>query len=343
VPAAIVPELAFAASCAAALALTPLAIRVARRTGFYDRPAGYKAHARPTPYLGGAAVVAATLLGATVFPQRLGSLGAIAALAAALWALGTLDDRRGLAPGTRLAVEALAGAGLYAAGVGWPAFGSEVANLLLTVVFTVGVVNACNLMDNSDGACAGTAGAAAVVLGLAAAIGGDPALAALAFALAGACAGFLPYNLASPSRVFLGDGGSMPVGLLLAAVIMSLPGAGALGFALLPVAVVLAGLPAFDTALVIVSRRRRGVTVLLGGNDHLAHRLRARLGSARRAAGALAAAQALLVGAGAALASLAAPAAAVGSIALIGAGVVAIVLLEHPEWLPVPVAGEQSA
>lgn len=330
------PELALPLALVAALLLTPAAIALAGRLGFYDRPAGYKAHARPTPYLGGAAVLAATLLAAAAFPQRLGSLGAIAALATALWALGTLDDARGLGPGARLGVEALAGAGLYAAGAGWPAFGSDAANFALTVVFTVGLVNACNLMDNSDGACAATAGAAAGALGVAAALGGDPALAALAFALAGACAGFLPYNLASPSRIFLGDGGSMPIGLLLAAAVMSLPGAGGLGFALLPVAVVLAGLPALDTALVIASRRRRGVPVMTGGNDHLAHRLRARLGCARRAAGALAVAQALLVGAGAALAALPAPAAAVGSIALIGAGIVAIALLEHPEWAASP-------
>lgn len=342
-PASSPPEIAFLLAGAGSLALTPVAISLARRLGFYDRPAGYKAHASPTPYLGGAAVVAATLLAAAAFPDRLASLGAIAALVAALWALGTLDDARGLGPGTRLAVEALAGAGLYAAGVGWPAFGSEAANLALTIVFTVGVVNACNLMDNSDGACAATAAAAAVALGAGIAAGGDRALAALTFSLAGACAGFLRHNLASPSRIFLGDGGSMPVGLLLAAAVMSLPGAGGLGFALLPVAVVLAGLPAFDTALVIVSRRRRGAPVLSGGNDHLAHRLRAWLGSSRRAAAALAAGQLLVVGAGVVLAALPAVPATLGSIALICAAVAAIALLELPGWSPAPVAGEQSA
>ncbi len=189
-------------------------------------------------------------------------------------------------------------------------------------------------MDNMDGATGSVALVSAAILGLLAAAHGDPALGAIALALAGACAGFLPFNLASPSRVFLGDGGSMPIGFVVAATIMALPASGRLGWALIPLAVVLVGLPALDTALVIVSRKRRGAGVFTGGRDHLTHRLRARLGSSRRVAMALATGQAFLCGAGAVLFEFEGSIAVAGSLILILAGVVVVALLESPEWAP---------
>ncbi len=337
-------ELAFLVAFAASLLLTPLAIAVARRTAFYDRPAGYKGHLRPTPYLGGAAVVAAVLLSAALFGRAATAFWPIAAGALVLWALGTVDDRYGLGPLPRLAIEVTAGGALFAAGIGWSVFESEALNLGFTVMFVTGVVNAYNLMDNMDGATGTVALVSGAALGLLAALNGNAALAAIALALAGACAGFLPFNLASPSRIFLGDGGSMPIGFILAATIMALPGGGHLGWALIPLAVVLVGLPALDTALVIVSRHRRGAGLFTGGRDHLTHRLRTRLGSARRVALALATGQAFVVGAGAILYEFVPSIAMAGSLTLIGAGVVVVALLESPEWAPAPVAtGEQSA
>ena len=90
-------------------------------------------------------------------------------------------------------------------------------------------------------------------------IEGDIALAILVFGLAGACVGFLPYNLASPARIFLGDGGSLPIGFVVAASIMALPLGAEMGLEHLLVGVLLAGLPVLDTALVSVSRRRAGL------------------------------------------------------------------------------------
>lgn len=327
-------ELAFAVAFAAALLLTPAAIVLARRTGFYDHPVGYKGHLDPTPYLGGTAVVAALLVSAVLFGRIATAFWPIVAGALVLWALGTVDDRYGLGPLQRLAIEVAAGAALFAAGVGWSVFSSDALNLALTVVFVAGVVNAYNLMDNMDGATGTVALISAGVIGLLAAAHGNAGLGAIDLALAGACAGFLPFNLASPSRIFLGDGGSVPIGFVIAATIMALPQSGRLGLALIPLAVVLVGLPALDTALVIVSRRRRGVGVFTGGRDHLTHRLRARLGSARRVAMALATGQAFLCGAGAVLFEFAPSIAMAGSLTLIVAGIAVVALLESPEWAP---------
>jgi UDP-GlcNAc:undecaprenyl-phosphate GlcNAc-1-phosphate transferase len=335
-------ELAFLVACAASLLLTPAAIVLARRTGFLDRPVGYKGHLRPTPYLGGTAVVAALLVSAALFGRAATAFWPIAVGALALWALGTVDDRYGLGPLTRLAIEVAAGGALFAAGIGWSIFASEALNLGLTVVFVAGVVNAFNLMDNMDGATGTVALVSGAVLGLLAAAKGNAALGAIALALSGACAGFLRYNLASPSRIFLGDGGSVPIGFTVAATIMALPDGWHLGLALIPLAVVLVGLPALDTALVIVSRRRRGVGVFVGGRDHLTHRLRGRLGSPRRVALALAGGQGFLCGAGAILFECDRSIAMVGSLTLILAGIAVVALLESPEWAPAPAATETS-
>src|SRR5205085_10468953 len=105
---------------------------------------------------------------------------------------------------------------------------------------------------------------------------------------------FLPRNLARPARIFLGDGGSMPVGFVIAAGAIAATDANSLHAAALLGGAMLAGLPILDTALVTISRRRAGVTLLTGGRDHLTHRLLTRLGTPRRVALALAIAQALL-------------------------------------------------
>jgi UDP-GlcNAc:undecaprenyl-phosphate GlcNAc-1-phosphate transferase len=327
-------ELAFAAACGATLLLTPLAIRIARFTGFYDHPVGYKGHRRPTPYLGGAAVVAGLLVAGVPFGRGAAPFWPIAAGALALFALGTIDDRYPLGPLTRLIVEVAVAAALFGTGTGWSLFSSETLNLAFSIVFVVGVVNAYNLMDNMDGATGTVAAVSGAGLGMLAADRGSPELGALALALSGACVGFLPFNLASPSRIFLGDGGSMPIGFVLAATIMALPGGDRLGWVLVPVAVVLVGLPALDTALVVVSRLRRDAGVFTGGRDHLTHRLRAKLGSARRVALVLGTSQAVICTAGSAMFGLRYYVAALGSIALILLGIAVVVMLESPEWAP---------
>jgi UDP-GlcNAc:undecaprenyl-phosphate GlcNAc-1-phosphate transferase len=328
--------LAFVVALAATLALTPLAIRLAGRTGFYDHPVGYKGHDAPTPYLGGLAVIGGMLLAALLFGRGSSHLAPIAIGAAVLLGVGTIDDRYALTPLTRLAIEVAVAGLLFAGGVKWVLFGSEALNFAVTAVFVLGVVNAFNLMDNMDGACGSIAGVSSAVLGVLALAQGSPETAAIAFALAGACLGFLRYNLASPARIFLGDGGSMPVGFAVAALIMAMPGTRHLGWAFVPVAVVLVGLPALDTTLVVISRLRRGAGIFTGGRDHLTHRLRAKLGTARRVAAVLAASQVFFVGIGAVLVTFDESVAGFVAMLLILAGIAVVAFLESPEWAPAP-------
>ena len=263
------------------------------RTGFLDRPQGYKGHALPTPYLGGAAL-AGGVVAATMASGAASNNGVLLGCALLLWALGTLDDRRNLSPVTRVVAEAGVGLVLWGTGHGWDVLGSAPADAALTVLWIVGIVNAFNLMDNMNGAaatCAAVSAAGAAGLAL---LGGHVALAALCATIAGASVGFLPHNLARPSAIFMGDGGSMLLGALVAGIVMSAASAGnANALALVPGGLVV-GLAIFDTTLVSISRRRGGRPLLSGGRDHLTHRLALRLGSTRRVPVALAVGQAVL-------------------------------------------------
>jgi len=160
-------------------------------------------------------------------------------------------------------------------------------------------------------------------------------VAVLAVALAGACLGFLRYNLAAPARIFLGDGGSMPIGFLVAGLIMALPLGEQAGAHRLVAAVLLAGLPILDTTLVMISRQRAGVSFLQGGRDHLSHRLRSRLPSARAVALVLAAGQLVLCLLALGVAGLGDASIVLAWTILLSTAAAAVALLESTAWAPV--------
>jgi UDP-GlcNAc:undecaprenyl-phosphate GlcNAc-1-phosphate transferase len=275
---------------------TPFAIVAARRFAFYDRPRGYKGHAAPTPYLGGAAVMLAyaiaLLVGAGESTRTLPLLAGVAILLV----VGTIDDRRTVPPLVRVAVEFGLGMLLAGAGIGWDLGAGYAVDAVVNGIWVVAVVNAFNLFDNMDGAASTMAvvvAGAACVLGL---VAGNAWVAVGSAALCGACLGFLPHNLASPARIFLGDGGSMPLGFAVAALVAGAAHSAEPSLLALFVGFMLVGIPALDTCLVIVSRRRRGISILTGGQDHLTHRTRTRMGTAGRVVLVLGSTQAVVSG-----------------------------------------------
>jgi UDP-GlcNAc:undecaprenyl-phosphate GlcNAc-1-phosphate transferase len=327
-----------ATAAAGALLATPIAIAIAHRTNFYDHPRGYRKHSAPTPLLGGAAVLAGFLIGALVVGAMSGTLLVLLGCAVGMWALGTVDDRAAVAPKWRLLAEAAAAVALVAAGLGWKTSGGDALDYVLTLGWIVAIVNGFNLMDNLDGACGTVGCVSALGIGTLAAIDGQATLAGLAFALAGACAVFLRWNLAAPAKVFLGDGGSMLVGFLVAALAMAIGPGMRVGGGSLLAAAMFAGLPILDTTLVSVSRKRRRVPLVTGGRDHLSHRLLARLGSPRVVAITLALVQGVLCAVaivGVRLGIVAIAAFAASAIVL---GVIAIAVLDSLGWRPAGIA-----
>jgi UDP-GlcNAc:undecaprenyl-phosphate GlcNAc-1-phosphate transferase len=329
-------EVAVAFLLAAALtAVTvPAAIAVAARTGFLDAPAGYKAHHRPTPYLGGAAVFLAAIVPVLLLGE-LDRYWPLLVAALGLAAVGTVDDRLNLSPFLRVGTEIAAAWLLWSQDLGWSFLDSGLLNFLLTAFWVTGIVNAYNLMDNLDGAASSVAAVSSAGVVALAAIGGDTALALILAALCGALLGFLRFNLAGPARIFLGDGGSMMIGLMIAGGLMAAPMGELSGWPAVLAAGLVVGLPAFDTAMVVVSRRRRGAQVFSGATDHTTHRLLPLLKTPRAVAAVLAAMQA-------ALCLLAIEATRLGTEAAIAlacvaalAGLLTVATVDGPRWSPI--------
>jgi UDP-GlcNAc:undecaprenyl-phosphate GlcNAc-1-phosphate transferase len=317
------------------LAWTPLAARLAWRIAFLDRPAHYKRHSSPTPYLGGTAVMLAFLPIALAQSGRTGGYAPIILGATLLWVVGTVDDWRFVRPVTRLCIEALLAAWLWAAGLGWSITDLAVIDLPLTIFWVVGCVNSFNLLDNMDGAAASMAAAASAGIAVAASLNDHALVAAAAAGLCGACAGFLLFNLSRPAaKIFLGDGGSMPVGFIVAALLMSAVETPHETPAAVLVAGMLVGIPILDTALVLVSRTRRRISIATGGRDHLTHRLLSRLRTPRSVV-------AVMVAWQAALSTVALVSEELGEAQIVAATLayalllaLAITRLESPTWNP---------
>lgn len=259
---------------AVTVASVPIAIRVAGALDLLDRPTGWKSHVSATPYLGGLAVVVGTSIGVLAFSRQPGQALVLVTGTLILTALGTVDDRCLLPAAPRVAFEVLVGIVVWEADLGWSQFGTDVANLAMTVAWVVAVINAINLLDLMDG----VAGAVTAACGLSSVgvllVAGESDLALAGAALAGGCIGFLRSNAAVPSRIFLGDGGSMPLGFMVAVLAIN-SGPASTGFIdalLVPAALVL--VPMVDMAIRIVVRLRRRVSILTGGPDSTANALR---------------------------------------------------------------------
>jgi UDP-GlcNAc:undecaprenyl-phosphate GlcNAc-1-phosphate transferase len=262
-------------SCAIVAASTPLLRRFALAKGVVDHPGGHKSHSVPVPYLGGLAIMAGAVVAQVAVgggvPNR---TAAILIAAVMLGLVGVVDDRRNLHPLPRLAAQVLAAAAAIAAGVRVNITGNPVVDSLATVVWIVAMTNAINFLDNMDGLASGLCAVSAASAFVLASAAGQRVVATAASALVGACLGFLVYNR-PPARIYMGDGGSLFLGFLLAIVANEVDPAQAPPRSWIVPALLLA-LPVLDTTTVMLGRWRNGKTLYLGGRDHLSHRLVAR-------------------------------------------------------------------
>ena len=276
-----------ATALVASLSLTPAALRLALHFGVVDLPGPRKIHAAPMPLLGGLAIYAATCLGVLVFAAQLGGdarpqiVGVLAA-ATLLVLVGSLDDRGVLHHQVKLFAGMPAAALILLAvdiraQVFVPLLGAApmwaAADTALTIFWVVGITAAFSILDYMDGLCAGIAAIAAAGFTLLAITGGQVLVGILAAAVLGAAAGFVTWNY-NPARVFMGDGGAMFLGFMMATLGLKvrLPELPAATAALVPV--LLLAVPILDTTLVTITRTRRGVLPFSSpGKDHVGHRL----------------------------------------------------------------------
>lgn len=264
--------LSFGVPLVAAALLTPLAARLAVRLGIIDHPKEGRIHQRSTPYLGGLAVAAGLVLTAWLSAGAEGELLTILLASLALAGLGFVDDHRTVRPAMKFIVEAGAALALWTVGVRAGLFGVEVLDALLTVFWVVAITNAVNMLDNMDGLAAGVATVSAGTFALIAASLGDFLVASFALAIAGALVGFLFHNF-PPARIFLGDGGTLMLGFLLAALGLQLDLVGQGGLVRSAIPVLVLGVFIFDMALVTLARQVGQRPLFRGGTDHSSHRL----------------------------------------------------------------------
>jgi UDP-GlcNAc:undecaprenyl-phosphate GlcNAc-1-phosphate transferase len=266
------------------LYLTPIVRNAAVHFGILDMPDGeLKRQPKPVPYLGGIAVYLAFLISlCIVFELRVQLLGLL--LGSTMMAmLGLFDDLHVIAPRLKLAGQLLAAWVLIRSGIS-----IQIASLPdwlpvpLTIAWLVGITNAVNILDVSDGLASGVSAIAALGLFVVAVLNGDLLIATTTLALVGSLTGFLRYNQ-PPARIYLGDTGSLFVGFMLAALAMIGAYARRNELAVLaPIAILI--VPVLDTTLVTLARLARGESPFRGSPDHLAIRLKQRGWSARRVA-----------------------------------------------------------
>ena len=308
--------LVFLVAAAATYLLTVIAREIALRTGAVARVRDRDVHAEPVPYFGGLAMLgglAAAYLVAHELPF-LSSHGPptvvfhdarnVLIAGAMICAVGVLDDLFELDALTKLGGQVLAAGFLILNGIQYWYFpqghGGQflldpAQGALLTAFVVVATMNAVNFVDGLDGLATGVVGIGALAFFVFcyqltslnnASLASTGAL--LSAMLAGACAGFLPHNI-NPARLFMGDSGSMLIGLVLSASAITLTGQysgsdlskGAMGspaslaptFLPLALPVLLLMVPIADLVLAVVRRTRRGQMFYHPDKEHLHHRL----------------------------------------------------------------------
>ena len=285
--------LAFLIALSASLVLTVPVRALAIRVGMVDLPGPRKVHLTPIPLLGGLAIYGAVMLAIfAVFdgPARAQSVGIFTG-ATIVAIVGFLDDRGWLHHQIKLFLGMpVAAVILLASGVHANIFhvlvGGKTGTWLdaaLTIAWVVGVTASFSILDHMDGLCAGVAAMASAFFALLAYLNGQTVVTTLAAATLGAAAGFLRWNF-KPATIFMGDGGAMFLGFLMAALGLKLRLEQSSNLAGWLAPVLILGATIFDTTLVTISRSRRGLLPFAApGKDHSAHRL-ANLGLGERGA-----------------------------------------------------------
>ena len=261
-----------------------LGMRLARRLGLMDIPGqeAHKQHAAPTPLAGGMAILLAFLGALFFYGDEFKDLFPILLTGSIVLLTGIVDDVISVRFWQKLVVEVCAAALLIGMGVqvrvfasAFPTMNAQVAgglDLFVTLLWLVGMTNAFNFVDSMDGLATGVGLITAIFLSAACLFSGQASLAFFMAFLVGLTYGLHAYT-SMPARLFLGDGGALALGFLLASAAMvynpRIFPQGSSWF----VPILILGVPIFDATLIVFSRLRRRRQVYLANRDHTYHRL----------------------------------------------------------------------
>ena len=276
---------AFAVAAVLSYFFTPPVKNFAHKVGAIDVPKdARRMHKKPIPRLGGLAIYGGFLCSILIFGQLDETMLCVLLGAAIIVALGIFDDVLALGAKLKFVVQIVAAAIPVCIGdlqIGLftnlnplsdtPFVHLGILAVPATIIWIVGITNAVNLIDGLDGLAVGVSSIAAITMLAVALLTGNMPIAITMAALAGACIGFMPYNL-NPAKIFMGDTGSTFLGYMLATVsIMGL----FKFYAVISFAVpfLILGLPLFDTANAIIRRVAAGRSPMSPDRGHVHHKL----------------------------------------------------------------------
>src|ERR1700686_4836112 len=276
--------IAFAVGLIASMGLTVPVRQLALRAGMVDHPGPRKVHVQPMPLLGGLAIYLGVLIALLVSldGRALTQVIGIYIGATILAVVGILDDRGLLHHQIKLfGAMPAAAVILLATGIRaqvfstfWSGTAAMWADMALTLIWVVGITASFSILDHMDGLCAGIAAVASLFFAIFALESGQLLVSTMSAAVLGAAAGFLRWNF-KPAKIFMGDGGAMFLGFLMATLALKLRPVLAAGHnAAWLIPFLILGAAIFDTTLISISRSRRGfLPFTTPGKDHTAHRL----------------------------------------------------------------------
>lgn len=277
---------AFITSAVLAMIFSPVAIKLAPKIGAMDIPKdGRRMHSRAMPRFGGLAIFVGTIVSLAIYSDGNEKIISVMIGGTLIYFLGVVDDLKNLDAKVKFALQLLVAILMYYMGLrikfitnyfgeGAVHFG-EVVCFVVTVLWIVGITNTINLIDGLDGLAAGTTAIASLCIAYVAYIHGDEygmmVVCLAMLALAGGCLGFLPFNF-YPAKIFMGDGGSLFLGFMIAALSVVGPLKRSTVIAVV-VPVIVLGIPIFDTFFAILRRVVNHRPIMEADKGHLHHRL----------------------------------------------------------------------
>jgi len=276
--------------------LNPIFARIARKFNILDFPDARKLHQEATPLLGGASVFIGFMV--ALLSNGIFSKPVVAILIASLilFAIGILDDCKGVSAGLKLLAQLICTLLVMSCGIMLRVLPADlgmtalIGNSLLTVFWIVGIANAMNFFDGMDGLAAGLGALISFFLGVVAFQTAQPFLGWIALAMLGGCLGFLPFNFRPQKNaaIFLGDAGSVVIGFILACVAVYGDWAEGNPVVALVSPVLIFWILIFDMIHITVDRILAGKVknfrqwIEYVGKDHLHHRLENVLGGRKQ-------------------------------------------------------------
>ncbi|MFH1454178.1 MAG: MraY family glycosyltransferase [Armatimonadota bacterium] len=288
---------AFLGSLIITVLVTPAVKKAAEKHKLLDAPAARKVHKKPIPLGGGVAVylgffLTVLLLIAFIMFHSHGSfsVGNVAGTVNKLIGLficgttiliiGLIDDKKNLSAKIKLLFQICIACALYYFGfsidfISLPQvkilYLNKGISLVLTLIWIVGLTNALNFLDGLDGLLCGVTAISAVAFAVITASKGQMAVTVLMLALAGSALGFLKYNF-YPAKIFLGDGGSLFIGMVFSS--LSIMGAFKVAATMVfIIPIIIMGIPIFDTTYAVTRRMFKGQSIFKADKEHLHHKL----------------------------------------------------------------------